>query len=252
MTRLKYSPCPKCRDNGKDSRGDNLVEYPDGSTHCFSCGCHGFGSSHHSFSNQRNLGEVVDVPKSLLPADFTWEVPATAWQWLLQYGIPWHHWKENCGYSPKEQRLVFRVGEHNRKGALAFSIGRYVGGRSEGHEPRKWYVWGDCHKHCEVLRQPDATGSSVVLVEDLISANKVSFSTTAIPLFGTKIHPCHMYYLQNSNEDIVLWLDKDQELNVKKQAVQLAALIGRNVKVITTDNDPKLLSNEQIKEQLNA
>ena len=61
-----------------------------------------------------------------------------------------------------------------------------------------------------------------------------------------------MYYLQNSNEDIVLWLDKDQELNVKKQAVQLAALIGRNVKVITTDNDPKLLSNEQIKEQLNA
>ena len=182
-------------------------------------------------------------PKSVLPADFTREVPATAWQWVLQYGIPWHHWKESCGYSPKEERLVFRVGEQ-------FSIGRYVGNHPESN--RKWYVWGDCHKHCEVLRQPEATGSSVVLVEDLISANKVSFVTTSIPLFGTKIHPCHLYYLQNSNENIVLWLDKDQELNVKKQSSRLAALLGRNVKIIVTDNDPKLLSNEQIKEQLNA
>lgn len=199
-------------------------------------------------ANQRNVGDLVNESKSLLPADFTREVPATAWQWLLQYGIPWHHWKESCGYSPKEQRLVFRV---ESEGQLQFSIGRYVGGRSEGHEPRKWYVWGDCHKHCHVLRQPDANGSSVVLVEDLISAHKVAFSTTAVPLFGTKIHPCHMYYLQNSNENVVLWLDKDQELNVKKQAVQLAALIGREVKVVTTDNDPKLLSNEQIKTAIN-
>lgn len=247
MTRLTYSPCPRCRSNGKDSRGDNLVEYPDGSGHCFSCGYHVFVDSTHRFGHQRNLGDLVSGPKSLLPADFSREVPATAWQWVLQYGIPWHYWKERCGYSEKEQRLVFTV---ESDGHLQFSIGRYVGAADEQRQPRKWYVWGDCHKHCHVLREPEATGSSVVLVEDLISAAKVSFVTTAIPLFGTKIHPCHLYYLQTSKEDVVMWLDKDQELNVKKQGSQLSALIGRSVRIITTDKDPKLLTKEQINENL--
>ena len=31
-------PCPACRKSGRDSTGDNLVLYSDGSTYCFSCG----------------------------------------------------------------------------------------------------------------------------------------------------------------------------------------------------------------------
>lgn len=246
MTRLTYSPCPRCRSNGKDSRGDNLVNYPDGSGHCFSCGLHVFGSNANLLFNPSFAPrDSVNVGKSLLPADFSREVPATAWKWLLQFGMPWSYWKESCGYSEKEQRLVFRVGE-----PLAFSIGRYVGEPRDDHQPRKWHVWGDCHKHCHVLREPEAIGNSVVLVEDLISAAKVSHVTTAIPLFGTKIHPCHLYYLQNSNEDVVLWLDKDQEFNVIKQSTQLSALIGRVVHVVTTDADPKLLTIKDINENL--
>lgn len=238
--RLKYSPCPKCRDNGKDSRGDNAVCYPDGSEHCFSCGYHKFPLGY--VHKER---EVIHGAKSLLPADFTWEVPATAWQWVLQYGMPWSTWKASCGYSPGTQRLVFRV---ESEGILHFSIGRYVGDDHQNN--RKWYVWGDCHKHCHVLFAGEATRSGVVLVEDLISANKVALVANAIPLFGTKIHPCHMYYLQNSDGPVYLWLDKDQELAVKKQAARLSALIGKDIRVISTNDDPKCLSAANIEKEL--
>lgn len=38
MTKAIKEPCPQCRREGKDSSGDNLARYPDGSAHCFSCG----------------------------------------------------------------------------------------------------------------------------------------------------------------------------------------------------------------------
>jgi hypothetical protein len=111
-------------------------------------------------------------------------------------------------------------------------------------------VWGDCHKHTEAIR---GSGEHIVLVEDLISAHKVALSGASyatIPLFGTKIHPCHIYYLINTDKDVVLWLDKDQEMNVKRQAWQLESVINRPVKVVITDKDPKVLTFEEINGQL--
>lgn len=269
---VAYEACPRCRENYRDTRGDNLAVYEDGGKHCFACKYHEFPK--HYIPRK----EVDSVPKSLRPADYTREVPASALKWLLQYGLPWSYWKDSLGYSPKEERLVFSVGQ-----PLAFSIGRYVGNeataanrstplqsagrvivhgiktdkssndnqgdpsrtREESGKPvRKWFVWGDCHKHCHVV----GSGGNVVLVEDLISAHKIGQVTTSIPLFGTKIHPCHYYYLINENKPVVLWLDKDQELNVKKQAWQLESVINRPVKVVITEQDPKKLSFETIKE----
>lgn len=236
MKRYHYEPCPRCRERGRDTRGDNLVSYYDGSGHCFSCGYHRFPK----YAALKSINKVKDnVPKSLLPFDFTREVPATALKWLLQYGLPYTYWKESIGYSPKEERLVFTVGNPTQ-----FSIGRYVGMR----DMRKWYVWGDSHRHTEAI----GNGPVVVLVEDLISAHKVGQVTTAIPLFGTKIHPCHLYYLINDIRPVILWLDKDQEYNVKKQALQLQSLINREVRVVSTDKDPKYLTEKEINEQLGA
>ena len=33
-------PCPKCREEGKDTAGDNLHRYPDGGAYCHACGYH--------------------------------------------------------------------------------------------------------------------------------------------------------------------------------------------------------------------
>lgn len=277
---IRYEPCPRCRSNGRDTRGDNLVVYSDDSTHCFSCHYHTGGSILSIFDKEVNK----NVPKSSLPGDFTREVPTAAWKWLLQYGLPYSYWKERCGYSPEDQRLVFLVGD-----PVAFSIGRRIepqpgtavgradssddtsgsdssgpgrllalhgmgageGSKKQGNHAsrRKWYVWGDSHKHCEIVTPPDSgPDKTVVLVEDLISAHKVGQVTTAIPLFGTVVHPCHLYYLMQQNKPIVLWLDKDQEQNVQKTALRLQSLVDVPVRVVITDDDPKKLSFDVIKE----
>jgi hypothetical protein len=229
-----YEACPKCVRQGRDSRGDNLGRWDDGGGHCFSCGYHQF---------PKHYSKPVEIPneqKALLPRDFTREVPTRALQWLLQYGLPYSYWQENLGYSAAEERLVFVVGS-----PISFSIGRYVGDSQRTPAPRKWYVWGDSHKHVELI----GNGDTVVLVEDLISAHKVAYAGyMAVPLFGAIVYPCHLYYLLSTDANVVLWLDKDQELPVRKRALQLESLINRPVKVVTTDKDPKELSFTQIGE----
>lgn len=258
---IRYEPCPRCRRNGRDNKGDNLVMFSDNDGHCFSCGFHVFPK--HYVSRE----VVSNVPKSLRPSDFTREVPIHALTWLLQYGLPWSHWKDSIGYSEKEQRLVFEL---SYEGALAFSIGRYLpavapavntplqpaGGDSlhGTRTPRKWYVWGDSHKHCHVLPGTNQTECNpIVLVEDLISANKIAVAGfTSLPLFGVEIHPCHLYYLYNSKQPVVLWLDKDQEQQSRRKALRLESLISRSVRTITTDNDPKLLAFKEIYETIRS
>lgn len=325
-----YEPCPKCRSIGRDNRGDNFAVYRDGSKHCFSCGNHYFST--FNYWKNRSLTDINDVTKSLLPADWTREVPANAWKWLLQYGLPYSYWQPFCGYSPADKRLIFTVGT-----PVAFSIGRFIGDDGDGgkgsathpvegtHEtgsrvdarsglrhlvsretgatsgqrqtsgsehsgevqhpvgasdspwpalrglqvvagdqrgvgaasakpksaPRKWHVWGDAHKHAELVRpkEPsDGERNFVVVVEDIVSGHKVGQVHECMPIFGTRLYNPHIYYLINENKPVVLWLDKDQELRVKKQALQLESVIGQPVRVVTTDKDPKELSYEQIKE----
>lgn len=119
MGRVVYEPCPKCRESGRDRRGDNLGRYPDGSGHCFSCG-------HHELpSGIRRLHSVterlVSETETALPRDFTREVPAAAWRWLLQYGLPYSYWKPYVGWSPSYSRLVITHGN-----PVETSVGRFI------------------------------------------------------------------------------------------------------------------------------
>ncbi len=256
---VKYEACPKCRSNGNDNRGDNLVRYADGGAHCFACGYH-----EHVKHYQPIYENLPTNVKKIIPDDWTRDVPVQALKWLLQYGLPWSYWKDSIGFSPKDARLVFLVGS-----PVAFSIGRYIpelalpAGYSNSSTPgykipnvklqRKWYVWGDSHRHCEAIGR----GERVVLVEDLISAHKLVVATqdtatpvTAIPLFGVEVHPCHLYYIRQEQKPVVLWLDKDQQGSVMKKANQLAVLTGVPVRTITTERDPKCLSSTEIQNQL--
>lgn len=235
-----YEECPRCVTNGRDSRRDNLGVYSDGGAHCFSCGYHVYPKYYKPKPVELN------VNKSKLPGDFQREIPKQAWEWLLSYGLPISYWFPFTGYSPKEERLVFTVGGES---SMAFSIGRYVGERIGKEAPRKWHTWGDSHKHTEVIGNE---GNCVVVVEDLISAHKVGQVNTCIPLFGTNFHNCHYYYLIQSNKPVILWLDKDQELNVKRKALQVESVINNPVKVVVSEKDPKELSFDTIKGIING
>lgn len=242
----RYEPCPKCRSNGRDNRGDNLAIYDDGSQHCFSCGYHIFGTVWNIHRDE--IKEINETKTNTLPSDFTRDVPTTAWQWLLQFGLPWSYWKESVGYSPKEGRLVFTVGR-----PMAFSIGRAInslGGNSSGEDnkfERKWKMYGEKRHHCEVIETNNPSSTrTVILVEDLISAHKVGQVTTAIPLFGTEIYPPVLYYLMTQDKPVKLWLDVDQQGTVRRKAAHLQGLIGLPVDVIVTSKDPKEQSIETI------
>ena len=56
-----------------------------------------------------------------------------------------------------------------------------------------------------------------------------------------------MYYLLREQRPVALWLDKDQEGNVKREAIHLQGILNRPVSVVVTDKDPKALSIDDIK-----
>lgn len=225
---LRYEPCPKCREQGQDRSGDNLAVYSDGSSYCF--------ARHGRISNANVLlaperEELDDGTKSVLPRDFTREIPAAAWKWLLQYGLPFSYWKAYCGYSPVEERLVFTVGNPVR-----FSIGRYCGadaGERAKSDPtfRKWYMWGD-HRSGppELLGNPDSSeAKGVVLVEDLISAHKVAQVIPSIPLFGSTINEKVIAAVRALDRPVIVWLDADQWGVLPKKLNRLQAFLTHPV-----------------------
>lgn len=242
MSFSHYEPCPRCRDRGKDSRGDNLAVYLDMGRHCFSCGFHSHPSISSRWAGKPSL--LDGITKRILPDDFTWDVPARCWEWLLQYGLPYDYWKGIVGWSEKYQRLVFRVGD-----PLRFSIGRLSEIKSDSvlrsgvDTKRKWHVWGDSHVSVGCLSE----SGSITLVEDWISANKVASSgNQVVCLFGTRIYPNHLEYLRQQNKPVILWLDLDQADTMARKCSNLSILTGLPVNYIISDKDPKEYNANQI------
>lgn len=235
---LRYEPCPRCTDSGRDRARDNLALYDDGSAHCFSCHYHRF-----PVGIRANISPEKEVNDSkVLPLDFTREIPSFAWEWLLQYGLSWKYWTPFVGWSEKDQRLVFTIGK-----PPAFSMGRYFGPEpTEGErKPRKWFVYGNCHREAHVFGW-ETEGRRAVLVEDVISAHKIGQVATCIPLFGTKIFDQVIPTLRHIGLPILMWLDRDQDQFAAKRAARLAMLTGFPVTYVSTEVDPKSLSLQKI------
>lgn len=238
---LGYEPCPRCRDRGSDRRGDNLARYSDGGSHCFSCGFHIFPKTYRSVNDK----EVRTEEKEKLPDDFTRDIPSRAWQWILQYGLSYRYWQPYCGYSPSQERFIITVGE-----PIDFSIGRDVSIPNEESKPRrKWFVWGNSHQRSHLVGPLESP--FVVCVEDIVSAHKVGQAGfLTIPLFGTTVHDCHHRTLLHLGLPVVMWLDQDQQGLSQKRGARLASIIGKPVRNVFTELDPKSIPINDIKEIL--
>lgn len=232
---LSFSQCPKCAENGRDKSADNLGVYSDGSGHCFSCGFHIFPK----FTPLKKEESNVSFPKEVLPRDFTRDVPTECWKWLLQYGLSYSYWKAFTGYSPKENRLILTYGE-----PVKFSIGRAF---NEGD--RKWKMYGDGHKYVETFGEH--LPSSLVIVEDLISAHKVGQVAPCFPLFGTNVHEVAIKEAKRLKRPVILWLDNDQYSLLPKKIHTLQSFLEWPVWYVRTEKDPKEYTLSEIKEILN-
>ncbi len=227
---LRYEECPRCARQGRDRAGDNLGVYVDGSTHCFSCGYH-----RHPKTYVRKVVNV-DENKAVLPSDFTREVPAAGWKWLLQWGLPYTYWKRYAGYSEAQSRLVLTIGEPTK-----FSIGRYLG---TDKDTRKWKLYGNGHGFVEILGKEKP--GPIVLVEDIVSWHKVGQVAPCLCLFGTNVHSLAIKELKAFKRPVMLWLDDDQYTLYPPKVNRLQTFLDVPVGYIHTKKDPKGFSLQEI------
>jgi hypothetical protein len=79
----------------------------------------------------------------------------------------------------------------------------------------------------------------LVLVEDLVSALKVSIITYAMPLFGSVIPQRNFdWILQSKGKTVLVWLDPDKLTESVRMAFRLSSA-GKSSRVIPSERDPK-------------
>ena len=236
-----HEECPACREVGQDSRRDNLGVWKDGSKYCFKCGFYvgaGVGLNIESLMQRvHKKKKDNDSPSIALPYDFTYDLPGVALEWLRKYGITDQEIQQNhFGWSNKYESLVFPV--FDCFGNLLMYQNRYFG--SEVHQRYHTSGMPDLVYHVN-----GGGGDSIVCVEDLLSAIKVSRITQAMPLWGSTLSMQRLRTLGERFTNLVIWLDKDKAGYAIKRA-QAAKPFFDDVRVIVTDLDPKQYSTEEI------
>lgn len=227
---VRHEACPECRKLGNDRHGNNLGVYSDGSNYCFKCG----------YSTRRSFipTQVARVePTVVLPHDVVSEIPAAAKQWLGRYQLSRldlqpHH----LMWSEQWSRLIFPY--FDATGLLAWQ-GRYIG---EDTTKAKWFSQGKIH---EIIHPVKVTKREAVLVEDIVSAIKVSRFTGAIPIFGSSVSNKQLLRLKTVVDRVWYYLDPD----MRAKSVKLSAtanLLGLKSSVIFSDRDPKEHTNEEL------
>lgn len=242
---IRKERCPQCAKLGNDRSGDNLAVYNDGHTYCFRCG---YGS------RRTRIVKPVDGVKQpeqlFLPQDVTTELPYEARKWLNQYDLTRMDISgNNVMWSEQLQRIIFPY--FNETGLLAWQ-GRYVEKENQTEmaeavkKHEKWYSQGKIH---EILHPIKVIMREAVLVEDIISAIKVSRVQGSIPIFGSSISPKHWLRLRHIVDRVWIWLDPDMRSKSVKMA-SMGQLLGIKTTCIFSDKDPKEHSFDEIAKYL--
>lgn len=234
-----HEQCPACADLGKDRSGNNLARYSDGSCFCFSCG---YFKTANGLSKLKESKQTIER-RVTLPYDVSTELPQRARDFLGKYHVTDRDIKHNhLMWSEHWQRLIFPY--FNETGLLAWQ-GRYLGTENKS----KWFSQGNLHEFVHIVGNYQQ--NTIVLTEDVISAIRVAELTSlcASPLFGSHISTKHMLRLIKFYGRIVVWLDKDKQVDAIKYSNQLQ-LLGVNSSVVITDKDPKDYTTEEIKQWL--
>lgn len=238
---IRHEQCPECARLGRDRTKDNLAIYSDGHVHCFSCGYHTFPDAIAQYKNKK-APALVSQHKVFLPEDIEFSYPDNALKWMEQYGFNRNSLiKHNIGWSPSTSLLVF---PYYFDGILFAWQGRYF-----GNNPKhpKWLTYGKIHDYSYVLSPK--TSKSIIIVEDIVSALKLSKYQSTLPLFGSHISPKKFQEISYFYDTIIIWLDPDK----KKEALQFQKIglqYCANVFVVFSDKDPKELKEQELEDIL--
>jgi hypothetical protein len=229
---LKHGPCNKC-----GSR-DNVAHYDDGGWFCFGCG--------YSLRGTRVTSSQLPATHSLaLPDDLTNNLPRSNHTWLAQY-LTETEIADNFSYSPSSRRHIYMVRDLSH--TPIFYEARRVG---ELYGKPKTLSFGEKPFH---LLRKNNSDDKVVLVEDIISAIKINRQFNSFPLFGTHIPISKLKRfksLPNPLKTILIWLDRDKFKEAMKLS-KVCELLGYNSRVISTEIDPKGLTDQEICDRINV
>lgn len=223
-------PCPKCRSS------DAFITWKDGNQYCFSC--HYKPKSEWTMEKIKSsftVGKNNSPTGIELPSDFSVNIPpGKAAEWLSQYRLtPEEINKNKIGYSDEEHSLIFPVFSGAPDHSLVMYQKRYFG---INQEVPKYISVG--HKHDVIHLPKPHIHDTIVLVEDIVSAIRVSRITNCMPLFGSHLSLPTALKLGKRYRKARVWLDS----NKKATAVRIALVlneIGVRTTIIFTDKDPK-------------
>lgn len=223
--------------------------------YCHHCGLSGsYKSKNTNIHLKKKSQAITKNAKDLrLPTDI--EATSSKWPhyaraWLVKYGITESEVKQHgIVFSPKFDRLLFPL----------YMDGDYIGwqGRSFNDDEKipKYLTTVDRERltgNCGLYKCK--TGSdTVVLVEDCLSAIKVSRGESTICLLGSHPTPEVINWIASRYNNIYIWLDNDKPEVIKQQnklKSLFEVLVTGEVKLILTNKDPKEFSTEEIEELL--
>lgn len=224
--------CPKCSANGADKSGNNLAVYSDTHKYCFACGYIDKGDIVERFKTKLNT--KVEV-KPFTQFNNSGTMDSKGMTYLKKYGLTNDEINKNYFW--------------DSDGYLVFDGGSYQNARNFTGVGAKYMTRGIIRNNEPILQNTQS--DTIIIVEDAISAIKVSRVLPSVPIHNSIIPLELILRLSKRFKKLFVWLDKDKNFSALKQA-ENARLLFEEVRTIWTDLDPKCYSESEIKKYLNV
>lgn len=233
-----HTSCPVCPSS------DAFYRWADGHGHCFSCGYHE-DKSKTVEGMKAKLNKVKETSSELSLDEYVYSIPTVGMQWLLKYDIT------------RQEILRHKLMWNTRMESLAFPIisdDKIVATNERYFGPKKDYpkyiTRGRPHKNLPIIL--GKSSSKIILVEDFVSAIKVSRIYDSMPLIGANVPPSTITTLFKLDyNSVIIWLDRNKAKESLKFKQKLSQFLD-DVRCCITELDPKEYSTKEIKEYLNA
>jgi hypothetical protein len=246
-TFVKHESCPRC-----GSR-DNLARYSDGSAFCFGCRFTG-GRSGHNF-NPNTSGDdksLDDVQTINLPEDASDTLPECVVQLLGKYDLLLTEaLRLNVLWSESRQQLIYPYYATDRDTGRKYLACYQARNFNQQVSGPKYFNKGKTTEVVPIIRGPSSGDrrTRLVITEDALSALKVARQCDAMPALGTNVPVSKLNVIARQYERLTVWLDSDKWREARHIADNYKWL-GLSADTIYSELDPKMYSDEQIKEYL--
>jgi hypothetical protein len=236
---LHNERCPKCAAQGHDLSADNLGVYSDGHRWCWKCSYYEHGDIVDKHFSKK---EIINSKGLVYP-----EITNFSQECLDYFTVPSELNKFMPANLTKEE--IYSNLNGHEDGYSFFDSSFFLVRRL--HKKPKVIVKGDIVGNEPIFSNPTG-GNTVVVVEDILSAIKVSRVIDTIALLKADLHDIVITRLANRYDNCYLWLDSDMYEKMTKRLLPRIKPYFKQCKVIMSEYDPKVYQDQQIKEFING